>query len=102
MITISVEDNAVELNTVINNETKRVSSVREYVENVADDYELLKNKPSLDGVEIIKDIHEQDPTIYQWAKKPIKPSYVANEVDAVPIDDIVTIAEINNIFNGLN
>ena len=99
MITISVEDNAVELNTVINNETKRVSSVREYV---ADDYELLKNKPSLDGVEIIKDIHEQDPTIYQWAKKPIKPSYVANEVDAVPIDDTVTIAEINNIFNGLN
>ena len=65
------------------------------------DYNKLKNKPKLDGIEIIGDMHEKDPTVPGWAKAESKPSYNAEEVGAVDADDSIPLDEIDTLFNGL-
>ena len=65
------------------------------------DYEQLANLPMLDGVLIIGDIKERDPTVPQWAKQDTKPSYTADEVGAVKDSNAMTLQEIDAIFNGV-
>ena len=61
-----------------------------YDENitVSQDYIDLKNKPTLDGKTIQGDMHEQDPTVPEWAKEPTKPEYSADDVGAIPVGAI--------------
>lgn len=73
----------------------------EIFEKLMDDYELLKNKPRLDGKEISGDMHEMDPTVPAWAKSPNKPSYTPEDINAVNSDNVITLEEIDAIFNGL-
>lgn len=63
------------------------------------DYEKLKNKPKLNGKEIVGEIQEEDPTVPAWAKCVVKPTYNAQEVGAVSTQDAITLAEINEMFN---
>lgn len=65
------------------------------------DYEQLANLPTLDGVLIVGDVKERDPTVPQWAKQDTKPSYTADEVGAVKEDNAMTLEEIDAIFNGV-
>ena len=58
-----------------------------------DDYEKLKNLPTLDGVEIRGEMKERDPTVPDWAKKDQKPVYKASEVGALSVDDEITAKE---------
>lgn len=76
-------------------ETMEVSEI------VSDDYERLKNKPTLNGVVIRGDMYESDPTVPQWAKSPDKPQYTPEELKAVGEDNVITLEEIDAIFNGL-
>lgn len=55
---------------------------------ISQDYDDLKNKPTLDGKTIQGDMHEQDPTVPDWAKAPEKPQYSAADVGALPADAI--------------
>lgn len=48
------------------------------------DYNTLNNKPTLNGFTIEGDMHEQDPTVPEWAKAPEKPQYSADDVGAIP------------------
>ena len=73
----------------------------EVSEIVSDDYERLKNKPTLNGVVICGDMYESDPTVPQWAKSPDKPQYTPEELKAVGEDNVITLEEIDAIFNGL-
>ena len=73
----------------------------EVSEIVSDDYERLKNKPTLKGVVIRGDMYESDPTVPQWAKSPDKPKYTPEELKAVGEDNVITLEEIDAIFNGL-
>lgn len=73
----------------------------EVSEIVSDDYERLKNKPTLNGVVICGDMYESDPTVPQWAKSPDKPQYTLEELKAVGEDNVITLEEIDAIFNGL-
>lgn len=66
-----------------------------------DDYEELKNKPKLNGKELIGEIKEEDPTVPDWAKKPNKPSYKHEEVGAVGEDEAITLQELTDIFNSM-
>ena len=62
-----------------------------------DDYEKLKNLPTLDGVEIRGEMKERDPTVPEWAKEDQKPAYSASEVGALSVDDEITAAEYSTI-----
>lgn len=61
---------------------------------VSNDYEKLRNKPTLNGEEILGDMNESDPTVPAWAKKSTKPDYNYDEVAAVGAENALTIAEI--------
>lgn len=62
-------------------------------------YEELTNLPFLDGVKIIGNVREQDPTVPTWAKASIKPTYKADEVGAVPESAVISIEELQQLFN---
>ena len=46
-------------------------------------------------------INEEDPTVPGWAKSQSKPSYTADEIDAVDVNDQMTFGEIDNMFNAV-
>lgn len=66
-----------------------------------DDYEKLRNLPTLDGEKIVGNMKERDPTVPAWAKQNSKPSYTADEVGAVGDENALSLSEIDEIFNGL-
>ncbi len=63
-----------------------------------DDYEKLKNKPKLNGVEMIGNVQETDPTVPAWAKEANKPTYTPEEIKAVSEDSVITIEELQKMF----
>ena len=67
----------------------------------SDNYENLKNLPSLNGKKIIGNMQEIDPTVPNWAKQESKPSYTASEVGAVSDENALSLNEIDEIFSGL-
>lgn len=64
-------------------------------------YEELENLPSLNGVKIIGNIRERDPTVPDWAKAPVKPTYQADEVGAIAEEAAISIEELQEIFESL-
>lgn len=72
--------------------------IRGVINNSQNDYELLKNKPKLDGREIIGDIQELDPTVPDWAKEGTKPSYSYEETGAVGGENQTSFEEIDRMF----
>lgn len=60
-------------------------------------YEDLDDLPSLDGVTIIRDVHEKDPTVPLWAKTTNKPVYSSEEVGVFAI----SIEELEKLWNNL-
>ena len=70
---------------------------------------VIVNPPDepTDSMETIKvdgktwDIYEKDPTVPPWAKAPTKPSYTAEEVGAVDVDNELAYAEIDRMFNAV-
>ena len=76
---------------------------------VVDGSRVVVNPPDepTDSTETIKvdgktwDIFEKDPTVPGWAKAPTKPSYTAEEVGAVVVDNELAYAEIDRMFNAV-
>lgn len=68
-----------------------------------DDYEKLKNKPTLDGETIIGAMFEKDPTVSKWAKESKKPQYTADEIGAVSKEEVETlnIKDLNALWDEL-
>lgn len=62
------------------------------------DYELLVNKPSINGEELIGNYDEIDPTVPEWAKQETKPTYTYDEVGAVGAENELHISEIDRMF----
>lgn len=44
-------------------------------------------------------INEADPTVPAWAKSETKPSYTAEEIQAVDVDDTFTFEELDAMFD---
>ena len=63
------------------------------------DYEKLRNLPTLNGETIIGDMVEIDPTVHQWAKNPNKPAYTADEVGAVDEDSAISLEYLASLFD---
>lgn len=76
-------------------------SIGESFQSPIVDYEELRNKPKLDGEEIIGDVHEKDPTVPSWAKSTSRPIYNASDVGAVSTDEMqsISIADLETLWN---
>lgn len=82
---------------VVSEET--ISGVfKEVQQVVTNEYDKLLNLPTLNGVKIIGNIDEKDPTVPDWAKQPSKPRYTARETGAVDEDSAIKIEELANLF----
>lgn len=99
MLTINatIEDDN-EIEAYIESEENLDASIKEEFVTF-DDYEKLKNLPSLDGRKIIGDIPELDPTVPRWAKENKKPEYNAQEIGAVDERNAITLEEIASWFD---
>jgi hypothetical protein len=65
-----------------------------------DDYNDLINLPTLNGETIKGDMTEIDPTVPEWSKQSTKPTYTADEVNALDVDAALTLEEIDELFNN--
>lgn len=66
---------------------------------IGQDYNDLRNKPTLNGRTIQGDVQEADPTVPDWAKAPVKPEYSAAEVGAIPADAILGAADLEYMWD---
>lgn len=67
----------------------------------ADDYTQLRNKPTINGSELIGNYNEIDPTVGDWAKTEFKPTYSAQEIGAVDVNSTIGMDEIDRLFQAV-
>ena len=67
------------------------------------DYEKLRNKPKLNGFEIVGDVEEIDPTVPTWAKAETRPVYTPEDIGAMAegSETSVSTNELDEIWNSL-
>lgn len=67
------------------------------------DYNKLKNKPKLNGNEIIGDVEEIDPTVPTWAKAETRPVYTPEDVGAMAEGSVTSVSttELDELWNSL-
>lgn len=66
---------------------------------IGQDYNNLRNKPTLNGRTIQGDMQEADPTVPDWAKAPVKPVYSADEVGAIPTGAKLDAADLEYMWD---
>lgn len=74
----------------------------QYVEGTSD-YNKLRNKPKLNGNEIIGDVDEIDPTVPLWAKSETRPVYTPEDVGAMAEGSVTSVSttELNELWDSL-
>ena len=67
------------------------------------DYEKLRNKPKLNGFEIVGDVEEIDPTVPTWAKAETRPVYTPEDIGAMAEGSVTSVSknELDEIWNSL-
>ena len=67
------------------------------------DYEKLRNKPKLNGNEIIGEVEEIDPTVPTWAKAETRPVYTPEDIGAMAEGSVtfVSTIELDELWNSL-
>ena len=67
------------------------------------DYEKLRNKPKLNGNEIIGEVQEIDPTVPTWAKAETRPVYTPEDVGAMAEGSVISVStsELDELCNSL-
>jgi hypothetical protein len=63
------------------------------------DYEKLRNLPSINNQKLIGNYDEQDPTVPEWAKTERKPTYTADELNAMDNRNEMSFADIKEIWD---
>lgn len=81
-------ENAVNLDVQLSTDGSSIDAAMADEIHLYGDYNTLNNKPTLNGFTIQGDMHEQDPTVPEWAKAPEKPQYSADDVGAMPVGSI--------------
>lgn len=73
-----------------------------FVEGTSD-YNKLKNKPKLNGNEIIGEVEEIDPTVPLWAKAETRPVYTPEDVGAMAEGSVTNLSttELDELWNSL-
>lgn len=67
------------------------------------DYEKLRNKPKLNGKEIIGEVEEIDPTVPTWAKAETRPVYTPEDVGAMAEGSVTSVSttELDELWNSI-
>lgn len=67
------------------------------------DYEKLRNKPKLNGNEIIGEVEEIDPTVPLWAKAETRPVYTPEDVGDMAEGSVTSVSttELDELWNSL-
>ena len=103
-IQMNIQDESDKLQVEIkeDKETLSLGLDEKYVEGTTD-YNKLKNKPKLNGNEIIGQIEEIDPTVPNWAKTETRPVYTPEDVGAMAEGSIASVSttEIDELWNSL-
>lgn len=73
-----------------------------FVEGTSD-YNKLKNKPKLNGNEIIGEVEEIDPTVPLWAKAETRPVYTPEDVGAMAEGSVTNVSttELDELWNSI-
>jgi hypothetical protein len=77
-------------------------SDEKFVEGTSD-YNKLKNKPKLNGNEIIGEVEEIDPTVPTWAKAETRPVYTPEDIGAMAEGSVTSVSttELDELWNSL-
>lgn len=72
-----------------------------FVEGTSD-YNKLKNKPKLNGNEIIGEVEEIDPTVPTWAKAETRPVYTPEDIGAMAEGSVTSVSttELYELWNS--
>lgn len=67
------------------------------------DYNKLKNKPKLNGNEIIGEVEEIDPTVPTWAKAETRPVYTPEDIGAMAEGSVTSVSttELDELWNSI-
>lgn len=92
-IQMDIQDESDKLQIEINEdkETLTLGLDEKFVEGT-NDYNKLKNKPKLNGNEIIGDVEEIDPTVPTWAKAETRPVYTSEDIGAMAEGSVTSIS----------
>lgn len=73
-----------------------------FVEGTSD-YNKLKNKPKLNGNEIIGEVEEIDPTVPTWAKAETRPVYTPEDIGAMAEGSVTSVSttELDELWNSI-
>lgn len=73
-----------------------------FVEGTSD-YNKLKNKPKLNGNEIIGEVEEIDPTVPTWAKAETRPVYTPEDIGAMAEGSVTSVSttELYELWNSI-
>ena len=90
------------INLAEENESLGFDFKEQYVAGTSD-YNKLKNKPTLNGREIIGAMEEEDPTVSGWAKTETRPVYTPEDIGAMAEGSVASIStnELDEIWNSL-
>lgn len=64
-------------------------------------YKKLKDKPSINGTELVDNYDEIDPTVPDWAKEANKPEYTSEEIGAIDRRDEMSLADIKAVWDSV-
>lgn len=92
----------IQMNVQDESDKFQVKINEKFVEGTSD-YNKLKNKPKLNGNEIIGEVEEIDPTVPLWAKAEARPVYTPEDVGAMAEGSVTSVSttELDELWNSL-
>ena len=94
--------NDIQMNVQDESDKLQVKINEKFVEGTSD-YNKLRNKPKLNGNEIIGEVEEIDPTVPTWAKAETRPVYTPEDVGAMAEGSVTSVSttELDELWNSL-
>lgn len=103
-IQMNIQDESDKLQVEIKKDKESISlDLDEKFIEGTNDYNKLKNKPKLNGNEIIGDVEEIDPTVPTWAKTETRPVYTPEDIGAMAEGSVTSVSttELDELWNSL-
>lgn len=93
----------IQMNIQDESDKLQIESLDEKFVEGTSDYNKLKNKPKLNGNEIIGEVEEIDPTVPAWAKAETRPVYTPEDIGAMAEGSVISVSttELDELWNSL-